>query len=185
MRRGETRPSDHRRARPRARAPGPRSRSAAPEDSPRSAEREPYLRELMLFAVAAALLALVSFNKPQDYVHLIVLYWPLLCLAVVYTFDLLRGRRRLRIALGASRPRIVRNVVGAGITPVLVGIGVGLIGAWTAANLLESILYDVAPRDPVTFLVVPATIAAVAVVACLGPARRAGRLDPAAMLRDE
>ena len=41
MRRGETRPSDHRRARPRARAPGPRSRSAAPEDSPRSAEREP------------------------------------------------------------------------------------------------------------------------------------------------
>jgi len=58
-------------------------------------ERSNYLRELVLVAFGAALVLLISLNKPQDYVHMAVLYWPILCLSVVYAHDLLRARPRL------------------------------------------------------------------------------------------
>ena len=61
----------------------------------RPRKRQAFLRELTLFSFAAALIALVSFNRPQDYLHLAVLYWPLICLGVVYTHAILGGRRRI------------------------------------------------------------------------------------------
>ncbi|MEN8183230.1 MAG: glycosyltransferase family 39 protein [Myxococcota bacterium] len=61
--------------------------------------RVPFLAELTLYALAAALLALFSLNRPQDYVHLAVLYWSLLCLALVYLHDLFRPHPRLAMLL--------------------------------------------------------------------------------------
>jgi hypothetical protein len=66
-----------------------RSALSAPE------ERERYLTEFALFSVAAALVLLIAVYKPQDYLHLAVLYWAFLCLAVVYVHALLRGKRAL------------------------------------------------------------------------------------------
>jgi hypothetical protein len=66
--------------------------------------RARYLRELVLWLFAASLMLLVWLNRPQDWAHLSVLYWPLLCLVVVYTHALLAGRKRLAfwlLALGA------------------------------------------------------------------------------------
>jgi len=60
-----------------------------------SGERERFLAELALFSFAAAFALLIAVYKPQDYLHLAVLYWPFLCLAVVYVQALLRGRRAL------------------------------------------------------------------------------------------
>jgi hypothetical protein len=64
-------------------------------------ERPGYLAEFALYAFAAGLIALVTLNRPQDYVHLVVLYWPLLCLGVLYAHALLRPRRVLAWALAA------------------------------------------------------------------------------------
>jgi hypothetical protein len=60
-----------------------------------------YLRELTLFASAAALMLLISLNKPQDYLHLAVLYWPFPCLAIVWAHALVRRRRTLAWLLAA------------------------------------------------------------------------------------
>jgi hypothetical protein len=65
------------------------------------AERPAALAEFALWAFAAALVALVAVNRPQDYAHLTVLYWPLLCLGLVYARALLRGRRALAWTLAA------------------------------------------------------------------------------------
>jgi len=59
------------------------------------------LAEFALWAFAAAFVALVALNRPQDYAHLVVLYWPLLCLGLVYVRALLRGRRPLAWVLAA------------------------------------------------------------------------------------
>jgi len=62
------------------------------------ADRQRFLREGLLWLVAGMLLLLVWLNKPQDYLHLAVLYWPLIGLCLVYTRSLLSGRRRLALA---------------------------------------------------------------------------------------
>jgi hypothetical protein len=64
-------------------------------------ERDRALTEIALFSFAAAFVLLMAVYKPQDYVHLAVLYWPLLCLAVAYAHALLRGRRGLTWLCGA------------------------------------------------------------------------------------
>jgi hypothetical protein len=61
--------------------------------------RVAYLREFVLVAFAGAAVLMLTLNRPQDYLHLAVLYWPLLCLAPIYTEDLLRGRRGLALVL--------------------------------------------------------------------------------------
>ena len=72
-----------------------------------------------------------------------------------------------------------------GLRTAVVGLVAGLIGAAALTRLLSSFLYGVDPLDPVVFLAVSALLVATAVVACLFPARAAGRTDPMEVLRSE
>jgi putative ABC transport system permease protein len=91
----------------------------------------------------------------------------------------------IRMALGARRPEILRLVVGEGMLTVAIGIGIGVLAAAGLSRFLESLLYAVRPGDPATFVAIPALIASVALAACVLPARRAMRVDPAGTLRSE
>jgi putative ABC transport system permease protein len=89
----------------------------------------------------------------------------------------------LRLALGAGPAKITAQIVAAGARFVLAGTLAGIAGALALAGLLQGLLYEVEPRDPVTFAVVPAVLLAAALLAAYLPARRAGRLDPMSALR--
>jgi putative ABC transport system permease protein len=65
------------------------------------------------------------------------------------------------------------------------GICAGLAGAYALSRLLATLLFGIQPRDPLTFGVVAALLSAVALAACLVPARRASRVDPIVALREE
>jgi putative ABC transport system permease protein len=91
----------------------------------------------------------------------------------------------IRMALGARTQDVLVLVLRQGMTLVLIGIAVGLAGAFALARLLSGLLFGVTPTDPVTFTVVPLLLAAVALAACYLPARRAARVDPMTALRCE
>jgi putative ABC transport system permease protein len=91
----------------------------------------------------------------------------------------------IRMALGAEPARVVAAVLADGLRPAAAGIALGLGGAAALTSLLSSVLFDVAPGDPVTFAAAAAVLAAVALAACLAPARRAALMDPLAALRHE
>jgi ABC-type antimicrobial peptide transport system permease subunit len=67
----------------------------------------------------------------------------------------------------------------------IAGIGVGLAGAIALSRVLAALLYEIEPRDPLTFTAVAVLLSAVALTARLAPARRASRIDPMVALRDE
>ena len=89
------------------------------------------------------------------------------------------------MALGARRGDILGLVVRQGAILVTAGAVVGLAGAAASSRVLESFLYGVATDDRLTFVAAPLVLAAVAVVACWLPARRATRVDPMEVLRLE
>lgn len=91
----------------------------------------------------------------------------------------------VRLALGATPGHVLRLVLGRGIRLALAGIVLGLAGAFATMWLLAGLLYGVTPRDPLTFVVVPAVMLGVALLASWIPARRAMRADPVAVLRAE
>jgi len=91
----------------------------------------------------------------------------------------------LRMALGATAAGIQRMVVSRGLALASVGLGIGLAGCWALTRLMKSLLYGVDAIDLKTFAAVAAFLAAVAIVTCWIPARRASRLDPMAILREE
>jgi predicted permease len=91
----------------------------------------------------------------------------------------------VRIALGAEPGRVLRLMVAQGMRPVLAGVALGLVAAWWLSQLMGSLLFEVQPRDPLTFLGVLAAILIVGAVACYVPARRVLRVDPAIALRAE
>jgi putative ABC transport system permease protein len=91
----------------------------------------------------------------------------------------------IRVALGAGAGEVRAMVLRQGMGMVGVGVVVGLVGAFLGARLLGALLYQVAPTDPVTFLVVPLLLGFVALLACWVPARRATRVDPVGALRAE
>jgi putative ABC transport system permease protein len=90
----------------------------------------------------------------------------------------------IRMALGAQPGDVLRLVVGQGMRLVLAGIALGLACSFALSRLMRSLLFDVSPSDPVTFLTVSAILAAVALVAGWLPAIRASRIDPVLALRD-
>ena len=91
----------------------------------------------------------------------------------------------LRIALGARREGVVRLIVKEGMTVAAIGIGTGLVGASGLGRAVNSLVYGLAPRDPLTFAGVAAMLAFVALAASVLPARRAARVDPIVALREE
>jgi ABC-type antimicrobial peptide transport system permease subunit len=91
----------------------------------------------------------------------------------------------VRMAISADRASVLRQAIGDGIRPVLVGVAAGLAAAGWASRLLDSLLHNVSPSDAVTFFGVPAVLIAVATLACALPAWRASRLDPVTVLRNE
>lgn len=91
----------------------------------------------------------------------------------------------VRMAVGAQRGDIFRMVLGEGLTQSLVGLALGLVGALWLGRIGSSLLFDVSPADPVTYLGVSFLLTAVALTGCYFPARRAARLDPLTALRWE
>jgi predicted permease len=91
----------------------------------------------------------------------------------------------VRMALGASSRRVLQMVVGQGMVSVGLGVVAGLGGAYLFTRLLRSLLVGVAVHDPLTFIVTPIVLAAVALIASSIPARRASLLDPVMALRRE
>jgi putative ABC transport system permease protein len=91
----------------------------------------------------------------------------------------------VRMALGAGRGDIARMVLGEGLGLTLVGIAIGLLGAFAATRLIVTLLFDVSPTDPVTFVAVPALLALIALFACWVPAQRAAMVPPLEAIRNE
>jgi ABC-type antimicrobial peptide transport system permease subunit len=89
----------------------------------------------------------------------------------------------IRMALGARADNVRRLAMKHGLTPALVGVVVGVGGALAATQLAATLLYGVAPRDPLTFIGVVALLLLVALGASWLPARRATRVDPITALR--
>jgi predicted permease len=91
----------------------------------------------------------------------------------------------IRIALGAGKNSIFRLIVGQAMTIVAISLVVGLIGAFAATRLLNSLLFGVGASDPVTFAAIVLLVSAVAFIAAWVPARRAMRVNPIVALRAE
>ena len=118
------------------------------------------------FAAAALLLAGVGIYSVLSYI--------------------VRGRSReigIRTALGARTADILRLVVVEGMSPALVGIGVGSIAALASSRVMDALVFGVSASDPLTLVAVAATLAVVASLATLVPAYRALRVDPMQVLR--
>ncbi|HEX7020320.1 MAG TPA: FtsX-like permease family protein, partial [Gemmatimonadaceae bacterium] len=91
----------------------------------------------------------------------------------------------IRTALGATPADVVRGVVGRGIALTVAGATIGLVGAYVASRLLETMLFSVSRIDPITYGGVVALLMGVAVLAAWAPARRAAGVDPTIALREE
>ena len=89
----------------------------------------------------------------------------------------------VRIALGARVGDVLRQVVGEGIRTVAVGVGLGIALAIATGQLIEALLYGIAPRNPLVLACVSASLLVVVILAALVPAWRASRADPIMALR--
>jgi predicted permease len=89
----------------------------------------------------------------------------------------------IRIALGAQRAEVLRLVLLDGLSPVLLGLLIGLAGGVTAGRFIKTILYGTSPLDPVVFATMVGSLLLTAVVACVLPALRASRIEPMQALR--
>ena len=103
----------------------------------------------------------------------------------VLAFLVLQRTREIgiRMALGGRSADVLRGVIGEGLTLTLVGLAAGLGGASLLARSMKSLLFDTEPTDVTTYVVVTSVMVVVAVLAALGPARRATRVNPAEVLR--
>ena len=91
----------------------------------------------------------------------------------------------VRMALGARARDVLRLVVGQGVRLALLGVGIGLLAAFGMTRVLVSILFQVGPSDPLSYVGVALFLGGVAALASYIPARRAMRVDPMVALRYE
>ncbi len=91
----------------------------------------------------------------------------------------------IRMALGARETRVLRLIVRQGLIVTAAGISVGLIGAFALSRVMSGLLFEISNVDPITFVTVPVTLFFVAGLACFLPARKASRVDPLTVLREE
>lgn len=91
----------------------------------------------------------------------------------------------VRLALGAQLGDVLRLVLGHGLKLTLIGVAIGLFGAYIVTRAITSVLYGVSATDPLTFGLVSLLLIGVALVACYVPARRATKVEPLIALRNE
>jgi putative ABC transport system permease protein len=91
----------------------------------------------------------------------------------------------VRLALGSDPRGIVRLVLREGTVLAVIGLGVGLVGALLLRGVIASQLYGVGPFNPWVMLAVTVVLGLASLAACLGPARRASRVDPVVALSQQ
>jgi predicted permease len=91
----------------------------------------------------------------------------------------------VRLALGAAQGRVLRQAIGRGLRPVLVGALLGVVGAFWLSNVMTTLVYQITPRDPLTYAVVCGALLVTACAACYLPARQVLKVDPVIALRVE
>jgi predicted permease len=123
---------------------------------------------LAVFALAALSLALVGIYG-----------------VISYSVNRRRNEIAIRMALGARPAQVTRMVLGQGMRPVAAGLVIGIGVALALSRLLEAMLFEIRPGDPLVLGSVGAVLGASAALACFAPARRATRVDPAISLRYE
>jgi putative ABC transport system permease protein len=102
-----------------------------------------------------------------------------------YTVTQRRREISIRVALGADPRRVMTGIVGDGLMVTLVGVAAGFAAALATVQLVKSLLFGITVYDPATLLAAPTSLIVIAVIACLFPAARAARVDPALALRAE
>jgi ABC-type antimicrobial peptide transport system permease subunit len=104
----------------------------------------------------------------------------------IVAYGVAQRRREIgvRIALGAQRSAIARQVAGSAMRLTGIGLIIGALGAIAFAQILKSVLYDVAPNDPMTPLAAGGVLLVVTLVAALPPALSAAAVDPVVVLKD-
>ena len=104
---------------------------------------------------------------------------------LAFVIGLSRREIAIRLALGATRGRVVRLIVRQGMTLVAIGVAVGLMGAYYATGAISTQLFGVTTTDPLTFGVVPLVLAAIALAASYLPSRTAAHIDPQQALKSD
>jgi ABC-type antimicrobial peptide transport system permease subunit len=127
-----------------------------------------YLLVISLFAVLAVVLAAVGIYG-----------------VVAYVVTQRTREIGVRVALGARQGEVVALMLWQGLRPAALGMALGLLAAVAAGRLMQGLLYEVPPHDPLTFVAVSGVLLAVVLVACAIPARRASGVPPAEALRSE
>jgi len=105
--------------------------------------------------------------------------------AMAYSVKQRTSEIGIRLALGAQPSNVLKLIVTQGMTLTILGIFIGVAGAFALTRLLSTLLFGIAPTDPATFIVVSAVLLSASLLACYVPARRAMRVDPLVALRYE